>query len=545
MIFFKYIIALVIIIIIPTQFVVSQNQNSISYFDKKGYLTYKDSALYYRQETDTFGYFRSYYKKTKQIYFEGKIIAANDSTDAINKYSGLCKWFYPNGKIKRTRLYDNNGNLNGMQYDFFKNGTIYKERKYINNEPSAEFIEYEDQNTDVAMRIFEDSFDDNNNNWKLNKEENTHTKIKIGGIELNNVGSETYCSIIPYHIDSSNFSIETKINSRFLTKDCVTGIVFGYRNKLNYNYFFVSKYRYSTGVVINGQIIQSSENYFSYDLEGDNWNTLKIECVRDSFYYFINNKLQLYKQRDSIIGDCIGFNITNGRAFYDYINVKQYKRTHSMASKKESRFFEPINSTMFPVLKTQSGITLNSRGYILATLRDMNQVNNIIIEIVINDTIKTFFADIYLKNELLNFAILKIRSNSSLKLNSPNYSYSYVNTIDTEKNFILKFCKKSNENLTLFNHNAIYGKDKKIVDYKYNEQSDDLINSAPIFDAKGNLLGLFDKLNDKGTVEMIKLQQIYSKLELNMLEEVSRFPLNEKELAEKNVFKNIVILKIL
>ena len=66
-----------------SQSVVAKNT---SYFDKNGKLTYVESAFYFRQNTDTLDYYRSFYSDTKNKYFEGSIINNNDTMDYNNKY---------------------------------------------------------------------------------------------------------------------------------------------------------------------------------------------------------------------------------------------------------------------------------------------------------------------------------------------------------------------------------------------------------------------------------------------------------------------------
>ncbi len=518
----------------------SQNINSISYFDKKGNLTYIDSSLYYRQESSTEKLFRSFYTKTKKLYFEGTIINANDTLDAYNSYKGLCKWYYPTGIIKRNCNYDSVGNLNGLCEEFHEDGSIFKKTFYENNKPkNKEYVVYS-KNDKNGTRVFEDFFSDNLSNWNLTQTEFLSSKIKIGGLELTNRTNTDYAITIPYKIDSLNFSFETTINSKYLTPVCKSGLVFGYKNNLNYNYFYVSKFRYFIGIVRGGIEVKKIDNYFSSAINGNELNKLELKCVNDSFYYFINNKLLTYCEKSELVGNKIGFLINNGASFFDNLVIRQSNKQRDEKIKTDD--FVKINDFKFQNRISQSGIMLNSNGFVYTSIKDIYQYNNIIIEAIVNDTLKSFAADLFIKDEFRNFVILKIRNQDSNVFYKPYYSYSYINTLENQKLFTIKYLFKDSITNT-FIAKSINGENKKITNINGNTNSK--LTGAPIFDSKGNMIGVVTSINDQLKVDdSPSLWIMTSKLNLNETNQIQKKELKDYPFFEKEIYKNSVIIHV-
>ena len=80
----------------------AQTNSSKTYFDKQGKATTSNLAYYYRiQESNDL--YKCYFIN-ENLFFEGKIIKLDKINDNNNLYSGTCKWYYKNGKIREDRL---------------------------------------------------------------------------------------------------------------------------------------------------------------------------------------------------------------------------------------------------------------------------------------------------------------------------------------------------------------------------------------------------------------------------------------------------------
>lgn len=100
----------------------AQKSNPKNYFDKQGKACPEDIAYYYRQESDTAGYFYSYYVINDRPFFSGRIKNANPEDESGNMYSGVCTWYYKNGNPKQTRDYDVNGKEKGISHYYYESG---------------------------------------------------------------------------------------------------------------------------------------------------------------------------------------------------------------------------------------------------------------------------------------------------------------------------------------------------------------------------------------------------------------------------------------
>lgn len=300
-----------------------QSQRQISYFDKSGRLTYEESAFYYRENTDTLNYYKSYYNNKNHIkYFEGFIVNALDTADYNNKYIGFCKWFYPNGNLKIHAEYNNEGLLNGVKSEYSFTGFLIKKTDYVNGKNlNKKYLEFD--STGVSCDVFNEEFTDNSFGWPVLSEIGQSAKIKIGGLELINNIQKKFYVLQSIKLDSLNYSIETSINSKYLLPDTQTGIVYGYKDTSNYNYFYITKNQFSVGFVKNGMFYNNIDDFFTPDL--NTYNKLKIVSSNDSIYFFINNELQTYCNSSRLLGDKIGFYVNKGNSFIENLIIKEGK----------------------------------------------------------------------------------------------------------------------------------------------------------------------------------------------------------------------------
>ena len=522
----------------------AQNGKGKSYFDEKGFLAFTNTAIYYRQETDTANYFRSFYVANNMKYFEGKIISANDTLDNKNSYAGLCSWYYPNGMKKKQCLFNETGILNGFFEEFFEEGKVFKQIVYENGLiKNCRYIEYSIGG--MAINVFEENFANNLNNWVLSKSESMTSKIKLGGLELVNKTKDDFIISISHKIDSSNFSIEASLNSSYIFTGCQTGLVFNYRDKRNYNYFYVSQFRYFIGEVKNGVDKRCVDNYFSFDLKANTWNAIKVVRLNDGFYYYINNKLQIITALGTSVGQSIGFLVNNGLAFFDNLIIKQFSEKAINPIIINDLFVEFDGKTN-PIRSKNSGIMLSNNGYVLTSLADIENINGIIVEAVVNDSIKVFDAEIYLKNVAQNFAILKIKNIKRAIFSKPVFSYSYLKSIETEKKFVAKYLS-INSNNKQFEVKTLIGDINEVSPHDHEKKGvadSHLCIGSPIFDKSGNILGVLGKVNDQYKIEIVNMQLVMG-IYFNCFEnnQIIRKPKNDPLNIEKNIFKNLVSIK--
>lgn len=524
---------------------VSAQLKNTSYFDEKGRLSYEETAVYFRKNTDTINYFRSYYAKNKSKYFEGIITNACDTLDFNNKYKGLCNWYYPNGNLKIQSEYNDEGLLNGIKKEFSLDGSLRKKTIYENGKvKDKKYIEYNENN--IAVDVFEEDFSNNSMNWELETSEYLNSKIKIGGLEIVNKTTKEYFKVINKLIDSENYSIETNINAFAIEKDCKSGIVFGFKDRSNYGYFYISKRKFHVGFIRDNKVVKKIDDYFSVDLKTNDFNKLNIQFLNDSLYFYINNTLQCYSSKEELLDTKIGFYVSNGYYFFDYLVVKAIVSKKTKNPIGTDQLFFSNKSWKFPARQINSGVIIGENGYILTSIKDIEYCNSIFVEINCNDTLKRYEAEIFLNSSLYNFAVLKIKD-STVKVPKPIYNVYTYSSI-SEKSFIAyNFEKDSLNNLkrnkftsdfkTINNHQHIEYSGLKHVHY--------CVGSA-MFNAKGDILGIITSV-DKGnmvntTIIRRVIDLLFTHRESNEIKPKANFDYAN---FENDIYQNIVIVKTL
>ncbi len=518
-----------------------------SYFDKNGRLTFVESSFYFRQNTDTIGFYRSFYSESKSKYFEGSIMNYNDTMDFNNKYQGICKWYHSNGNLKVQSEYNTEGILNGLKTEYNSEGKLIKSSMYENGKlKDKRYIEFNKENQGV--NVFKEEFSDNSSKWYLNSDAVKSSKIRIGGLELMNKEKNDFALFVNYKIDSLNFSIETNINSNYLSLESKAGIIFGYKDSENYNYFYVSKNRFHIGCKKNGIKNMKVDDKFSEYLKGFDWNNIKIVCSRDSFIYIINNKIIMINKKEELFGEKIGLTINNGYAMFDNLVIKQSQGKVADDDLLVGRF-SYYNDEKYPLKALLSGVLLNEQGYVLSYFKNMSMSSKFVISAYVNDTLKRFFAEIYLKNEFDNSVIFKIINPQNYKFQKTIFAYQYLKSVESEKNYIYYYLKKNQYNND-FQSIAVNGDLKFYSPHEHNVEELKYYGhsciGAPVFDRNGNILGLIESVNEVSKIKIKNMQNIMQilfshpevyKPQKNLSLDYSQFI--------KEIHKNLVIIEVL
>jgi hypothetical protein len=526
-------------------FLISKGQNirSISFFNEYGILSNEETALYFRENPVTSNFYKSFYSNSKNKYFEGIILGANDSLDNKNLYQGICKWYYPNGMLKVLAEY-NNGMLNGLKKEFNNDGKLIKSSEYENAKmKNNQYLEF-DLNGNT-INVFEEKFSNNLMNWPFETNEMTSSKLRIGGYELVNKSKKDFGVFCKKNIDSANFSIETLLNSNYLTSDTKSGIIFGFKDWNNYNFYYVSKFRFSAGFIKEGIKTYFFDNFFSYELKSNDFNNIKLLSYKDSLHFFINNIIQASVSNPNKLAQHAGLFINNGNVLFDDFYIKEYGRQFSYMNENNKMFYN-INNNLIPVNQVNSGLMLGKNGYVLTSIKNIQQVNDFVIELQINDTIKIFKADIFYNSDIYKFTILKIKNYTNQENTNIEYNYSYLKNATTGVKTIICEYEKS-ECDSKFELIKINGEGKIISTHKHNYVG--IYNThccvgSPIFDLTGNILGIISDVDKQNLLKIVPIQQVlgvlFSNPETNEIKHKVDFNISD---FNNKINKNIVVVK--
>lgn len=545
---FKNIIA-VFLFLLGFQFTFSQNSNPKIYFDKAGKLADQEQArYYYRQKTDNANDYKSYYVNGGSLFFEGKIITPNEADDNLNTYTGVCTWYYKNGNKKFIRNFNSDGVEHGTSFYYYESGKLWKEVEYKNGQiANGRFKEYNEDGQ--SNRIFEEDFDNNQNDWDLYTSDKTSAKISNGSLELTSfipAGNSRYISIPS---QSSEFALEAVINIEKLKEGSKAGLIFGFKDWQNYNYFYITSSSFYIGLVYEGvNSVEADGMYFSA-INKKGSNNIKIISNGEKNLYSINGEVQYSNTRTKNYGSNIGFTVSGKST----VNIEKlifkeidYKANSSAGSS---------NSDM-DVKATGSGLIFTVNGYVLTNHHVIDNANKVLIEVHSGGFTKSYNATVVQKDIDNDLAILKINDEAFKSLNAIPYSFKESGGADV--------------GATAFTIGYPYalsgmGKEAKFTDGKISSKTgyNNAINSyqtsipvqpgnsgGPLFNDKAQLIGVINAgIPDADNVSYaIKLSYIKNLIELlpenidlPASQSLAGAPLEEKIKAISNY---VVLIKI-
>lgn len=516
------------------------------FFDRSGKSTSESQAYYYREKFNSENAYKSYYLNGV-IYFEGNIIKASSSDESQNVYQGTCKWYHKNSKLKSERKFNEQGLEEGTSIYYFESGKIWKELTFENGKLKGNrFREYSEDGQQAT--IFEENFSDNSNDWDLYNSDKSYSSITNGKLELisfNNEGTSRFKSIMG---DAGSFAIETEIDIKNLKNTDKSGIIYGFKDWQNYNFFYITQSSFYVGFVFEGISAIRAEGMFSSAIQPEKSNTLKIISNGEKNLFSINGELQFSTDRTRNYGSNVGIMVSGkSKITSDKLIYKEFNSENSFSSGSTSET---------DVKASGSGIVISKGGYILTNHHVIENSNSILVEILVQDQQKVFKAKLIQKDIENDLAILKITDDSFIPFNTISYSFKENGSVDVGASvFTIGFP---------FALNGM-GKEAKFTDGKvsaktgYNGALNTFQTSIPVqpgnsgggvFNDKGELVGVINaKIADADNVSYaVKLNYIKNLIEVlpETIEIPSKNEIQTLSLEEKikQLLNYVVLIKI-
>ncbi|MBL7934507.1 MAG: trypsin-like peptidase domain-containing protein [Bacteroidia bacterium] len=476
------------IILILTILTFSVQAQDIIYFDKKGKATTQEEAYYYRKK-ETGNTYKSVYINGGSTYFEGEIPSASNTDENLNKYIGKCKWYYKNGNLKSSRNFNESGVEDGQTTLYYESGKVWKEIDYIKGEiKENRYVEYSEDGR--VSRIFEENFNNNNNEWDLYSSDKSISKIKNGVFELESYTKSGTARYISLPINSEDFTIESTLNLEKLVNEQKVGIIFGFKDWDNYNYFLLSNGGMYIGYVYEGISADKVEGMFASSFQKGKKNSIKLITTDDKMIFTINGEVQYTCARFSLVGSNIGFVISGkGSVTIDDLICKEINYKNSSVS---------VSKSDYEVKATGSGILISEDGYIITNEHVINGANKIQVELTSQGLSKLYSAVLVQKDADNDLAILKINDESFKPVEKLKYSFKENGIVEVGASaFTIGFP------LAL----SGMGKEAKYTDGKISSKTgyNGSLNSfqtsipvqpgnsgGPVFNEKGELIGLIN-----------------------------------------------------
>jgi S1-C subfamily serine protease len=515
------------------------------YFDKAGKSCPENVAYYYRQETDTQMYFKSYFVVNGKLAFQGKIKSAAPSEESKNVYTGKCSWYYKNGNLKQVKTFNDEGLEIGTTRYYYESGKIWKEIEYENGRASQNFmVEYNEDGT--RNKIFEEEFTNNQNEWDLFNSDKSSASIEDGQFRIISLSREGTSRYINHPIESDAYTIEANLSILDIKDNDKVGIVYGFKDWQNYHYFAISKKNIYIGTVYEGVKSVYVDAMYCTAINYLQNNIVKIICNGDNNYYSINSEVQYKDHNQRLFGNNFGFILSgNAKLKVDRFVLKEMDVRNSGSSAGAPSDVD--------VKATGSGIIFGTGGYILTNHHVVENSSKFVIDVNGSNGKTTYRAELVMQDKDNDLAILKIKDDSFSSFPEIRYAFKESGQLDVGGSVF-----------TIGYPHALtgMGKEAKFTDGKISAKTgyNGVINSfqttipvqpgnsgGPVFNDSGQLIGVINATFKEADNVSYAIKLNYIKNLIELLPEKVDLPassaVNTLSLEEKlKILTNYVVL---
>lgn len=537
----------VIPLLYAIQMLAQQNENK-NYFDRAGKVSTENQEYYYRVKTQNPAEYKSFYANGGSLYFEGKIVKPSDTDENENLYSGICTWYYKNSKKKSERVFNADGKEDGSSTYYFESGKIWKEIEYNKgNIVGNTFKEYDEDGK--VSKTFEENFDNNRNDWDLYNSDKTSATIVDGTLTLTSYTKEGASRYISLPNNSEDLIIDATINISKLKTGDKAGIIYGFKDWQNYNFYLISNTSFYIGMVYEGVVAMKANGMFSSDINKTDANIIKVIGIGEKNIYSLNGAIQYTTDKTKNFGSNVGFSVSgkNTVTIENFIFKEiDYKSSSAFMGSK----------TDLNVKATGSGVFISNNGYILTNYHVIDNANKVQIEVNENGSPKSYNATVVQKDMDNDLAILKINDDTFKPFSSIDYSFIESGIADVGASvFTIGFPYALSG----------MGRDAKFTDGKISSKTgyNGAINSyqtsipvqpgnsgGPLFNDKGQLIGVINSKVMAADNVSYAIKVNYIKNLIELLPDSPAFPNDHRllntttEEKVKVITQYVVLIKI-
>ncbi len=460
------------------------------FFNKAGEKTEEQQAYYFRIETDTSGYYRSYYVSNNKLYFKGKLIKAAEQNENDNVYADVCYWYYKNGNVKTLRQFNQKGQEHGFSKYYYESGKLQKEIEFESGRNKNAFITEFEENGNM-FKIFVEEFENNNNDWDLYSSDKSLAQILNGRLELEALNARGTSRYINIPVESDSYVIEGKISLQSLKENDKAGIIYGFKNWENYHYIALSRRGIYIGSVYEGINSIDADAMFCSSIQEKSDNEIKVLCNGEKIYFSVNGEVQYSNTARRLYGNNFGFVVSgNSRLSADKLQVKDMLGK-SLGSSGQS-------TTESGVKSTGSGLVFSKQGHIVTNHHVVKSSQKVEVELGDGISRKSYNAKVLQIDETNDLAILQIDDPAFESLQELEYTFKLSGQLEVGTSvFTLGYP------LAL----SGMGKEVKFTDGKISAKTgyDGAINSiqttipvqpgnsgGPVFNTQGQLIGVIN-----------------------------------------------------
>ncbi len=498
--------------------VFAQTESKIYYNDDWERIASKEGASYYRLLQYNIN--SVLVVPVKDYYITGEVLGEGfplefDDDGNIKSWKGKYKAYYKSGKQQYEYTYNDSGELDGQSYSWYENGVLSSEVNYKSNTLDGIYKDYHPNGKLKTEGIFEsgiikgnwykecdefgeckrviyDNLTSKNNplGWKLVGSDFASYKIdeKAGLIcELKTLEVQSELIYLPIN-QKSNFSLETGFFMVELKEEMGYGLVWGYKDMDNFQYFYISTIgEFNIGSVYEGLHlkIQDWKKSASINSRNGTLNTLKISKYGDKLYYSINGEIVASETFNNFKGNYLGFNVRatpSGK-----IGIGGFKITEDISAEESPKAAD--------IKSTGTCFLIDSTGYALTNYHVVEEAREISVDLLINNNKETYPAAVVVVDKTNDLVLIKISGEIFPLKARLNYNFlTEVTDVGTEV-FTLGYPQPF----------GLMGEEVKFTDGKVSSKTgfnNDIRtyqitvpvqpgnSGGPLFDFDGNLLGV-------------------------------------------------------
>ncbi len=481
---------------------------------------FPEEANYYRKvlldkKGRPYGITQDFYL-TGELQWQGKLTYVDTVDNSKDIMEGICTWYYKNGNKSRQSLM-RNGKEEGKTIFWYEDGKIAREIEYSEGKLNGKLVEYypsgkkhyiiefendlpkdkwiiECDEQGICEKLFYDDFLDNNNEWEIKNDQLVKSEIFDGKLFVRTYSDLGGMSKIYLPLDIDNdFSLETYSYNVTGNWDGIYGLIWGFNDYDNYQYFLINTGGYyKIGMRIDGINIPITTWERSDNINiGGRANRLKIKKVNEYIYFVINGTLLKRETFYPLKGNYMGVFVMGDNqlvSFDNFIVRHELKDTHYSRNSEVNENFNKWNGN-------GTGFIIDKKGYIITNYHVIKDANEIEISQTINGNQRSFRA-IVVRNDIQNdLSILKI-NDSDFEI-SQSIPFSIVSEV----------CDVGSEVFTLGYPMAlnVLGDEIKFTDgrvssrtgyqgslttYQITVPVQPGNSGGPLFDYNGNLIGI-------------------------------------------------------
>lgn len=385
----------------------AQNPGAV-FFDQAGKSTSRALAFYYREAgPGGKGTYVSRYMNGN-LAFEGNLLKASDTDESQNQYTGTCIWYHKNGTRRALRNFDAQGTEIGRSVYYYESGKI--NRVFMWEGGRLKGRKYEDfDEKGNGKRVFEERFSSNQNDWDLYASNKSKASLTPQGLLLESLTPAGTSRFIRVENDSREYAYEITLSMADPKKPVggKYGLIFGFRDWQNYNFFLIQGQSIYVGEVFEGVTNLRANGFYAGILYPRPQEiNLKVFSSQENTFFSINGEVQYKSGSMQLPGT--GFGPALGGKGKVKIHSLMLKEFNIQGSGLSGEGSNPGQASVAEYTSSGSGFFIHRDGYLVTNHHVIDGAKIIDVTVSGNGSTKTYRAKKLVEDAGNDLAILKI-----------------------------------------------------------------------------------------------------------------------------------------